>query len=231
MNSRDLLARVSVNLEAPFMQSTQSRSSDIASVAPSRRLSDSWVFLRRFLRDPKNVASIWPSSKVLARAMLRDLDLVDDISVVEYGPGTGAFTRLIRERLGALASWHYHGIDGDPTFCALLRERFPDLSFVNGRVEDPAMWPEDLKAPDLIISGLPLITFPVPVLEGIVRDTYARLAPGGTFRTFSYVHSIPTPGQRRLRRLMSEAFDEYHVSKPVARNIPPALVLSGTKRG
>lgn len=209
------------------MPSTTSSPSEGA--APASRFSDSWFFFRRFFKDPKNVASIWPSSRILGRAMLRGFEFREGVTVVEYGPGSGAFTRLIAERLRALDAWRYHGIDGDAQFCALLEQRFPDLSFVNGRVEDPAVWPAHLPAPDLIVSGLPLITFPVPVLEGIVRDTYERLAPGGSFRTFSYVHSIPTPGQQRLRRLMADSFDEYEVFKPVARNLPPAVVLCGKK--
>ncbi|MCA8970729.1 MAG: hypothetical protein KDC95_13125 [Planctomycetes bacterium] len=206
---------------------TNSSSAVVTKKAP---LTDSFLLLGRFLRDPRNIATIWPSSRVLADAMLRGLEARAGDLVVEFGPGTGAFTRVIIDRLLCVAETRYLGIEGDARLHALLRERFAALQFVCGRVEADSSWPEDLGAPRFIISGLPLISMPADVLRAIVFDASRRLAPGGIFRTFSYVHSTPTPGQRRLRRTMAEAFDEFHVSRPIARNLPPALVFTGTKR-
>ncbi len=193
-------------------------------------LSDSFFLLRRFLRDPRNIATIWPSSRVLAEAMLRGLTSEAGDLVVEFGPGTGAFTRLIAERLLSTPGTRYLGIEGDAKLHALLEERFAGMTFSHGRVEADSSWPQDLGDPRFILSGLPLISMPPEVLRTIVEGAYRRLRPGGIFRTFSYVHSTPTPGQRRLRRTMAEVFDSFHTSKPIARNLPPALVFTGTKR-
>lgn len=84
-----------------------------------------------------------------------------------------------------------------------------------------------LPEPQAILSGLPLIL--LPTMEEIVRQTEAVLAPGGEFRTFSYLQSHPTRAAGRLRRLLRDTFAEYSVSEFCWRNFPPALVLRGRK--
>ena len=196
-------------------------------------IGNSLYFLSRFLRKPGQVASAWPSSRALARAMLVDLELAPGDVVVEYGPGTGAFTARLLELPNGDAV-DYLGIDLEPGFCERLRKRFAGprferVRFAEGRAEDAFKLLEQhgLGKAKAIVSGLPLISMPVPVMREIVESANELLVPGGSFRTFSYVHSYPTPGAGRLRRLMDEVFDRYELSRPVAANFPPALVLRG----
>jgi hypothetical protein len=55
------------------------------------------------------------------------------------------------------------------------------------------------------------------------------LAPGGEFRTFSYIQSWPLPAAFRLRRLFRERFAQRGCSALVLSNVPPAWVLRGVK--
>jgi len=50
------------------------------------------LFARRWLKDPMKVGAVAPSSPVLARAMVKALDLEPGQTCLEIGPGTGAFT-------------------------------------------------------------------------------------------------------------------------------------------
>lgn len=56
-------------------------------------------FLKVFIKQPKVNASITPSSKRAARAMVKDIDLSKMKFVVELGPGTGVFTDILAKRL------------------------------------------------------------------------------------------------------------------------------------
>lgn len=186
-------------------------------------------FLRRFLCNPREVGAICPSTRHLGAAMLAGLELRPGDLILEYGPGTGAFTRVIAERLEAVPGLRYLGIEREPGFCDILRARLPQLTFAQGSVEDvrALLAQHGLGAPRAIVSGLPLIL--LPAMERIVRTAQEILQPGGSFRTFSYLQSYVTPGARRLRALMRECFDGFELSHLVARNFPPAFVLRGDK--
>ena len=187
-------------------------------------------FFRRFLEQPRHVGALLPSTRHLGTVMVRDLPLGAGDLVVEYGPGTGSLTGAIADHLAATPGARYLGIERDAAFCAILRERFPTLQFVHAGAEDvrAVLAGERLPAPRAILSGLPLIL--LPTMAQIVTTAAEVLAPGGEFRTFSYLQSYPLPAAGRLRRLMRDHFDGFRVGLPVLRNFPPAFVLRGRKR-
>lgn len=191
-------------------------------------------FFRSFVRNPRGVGSLYPSSTHLAHVALRHADLSADDVVVEYGPGTGALTGPIRERIESVGGTggQYLGIERDKSFYDLLTQRLPGLLFAHGSVEDVRQHLDaaGLSAPKLVVSGLPLILMPASTTEDIIRTAYEILGPGGSFRTFSYLQTWPTAASRRLRGMMHNVFDHVELSAPVWRNFPPAYVIRGDKR-
>lgn len=186
-------------------------------------------FLRKFLREPASVASFWPSSRHLAAAMLRDLAIPDGGAVLEFGPGTGAFTDVIAARLGP--GHGYLGIDRDPDFVALLQRRHPRLEFVQA---DVFALPELLAArpqlaPAAVVCGLPLVAMPKQPVDRLLATVCELLPAGGSFRTFSYVHTMANPSSWSLRHRMQRIFPRFAVHGPVWRNFLPALVFAGSK--
>lgn len=196
-----------------------------------KSIDGSFYFLGRFLRRPRHVASVWPSSRYLARQMFRDLDLRSGDLVIEYGPGTGAFTVEVERMRRIGIRVRYLGIEKDPGMFDFLVHRFPDLDFVLGDARDIADICAKRRLPPAaaVLSGLPLIFMDLASLQRIFWTTAACLRPDGVFRTFSYAHSYPTRMAGALRELMGRCFEEYRVSAPVLRNLPPALVLSGCR--
>lgn len=192
-------------------------------------LGDGLWFLRKFLRAPGQVASFWPSSRWLARAMVRDLTLQPGQAVLEFGPGTGPFTRAILERLRGYAGTHYLGIERDAEFAQLLRERHPGAEVCTADVADLTRILAERPSlrPAAVICGLPLVSMPVPVVDDVLRQVAALLPPGGMFRTFSYVHTMLNPASWSLRRRMRTIFRSFAVRGPCWRNAPPALVFEG----
>lgn len=193
------------------------------------RVARGFYFLRCFLRNPREVGAVCPSTRALGDAMLEGLALRRGDVVVEYGAGTGSLTESIWRLSHRIGGLRYLGIEREPGFCRVLQDRMPDFEFACAQVEDVEreLAARNLPAPRAIISGLPLIL--LPSMAEIVETASRVVAPGGSFRTFTYLQSAITPNARRLRRLVREHFDRAGQSRLVWGNFPPAWVLSGDR--
>lgn len=187
---------------------------------------NSFVFLRKFIRHPREVGALLPSSPRLAEAMVQGISLLPGEGILELGPGTGVFTdriyRIIRDKR------MYLGIEKEKAFVGLLRERFPDLTFVAGAAEDSKNYYEQALIPAVrvIISGLPCAGIGESSLDRLVENLDRLMAPGSLFRTFTYLHSYHLAGPSHFRRRMEEITSRYLRSRVILKNLPPAYVLT-----
>ena len=56
-------------------------------------------FLAEYLKHPFTIGAVAPSSKYLAKKMLRNVTFNQARVIIEYGPGTGVFTEeIIKEK-------------------------------------------------------------------------------------------------------------------------------------
>lgn len=149
--------------------------------------------------------------------------------VVELGPGTGAFTRVILEAVGPQT--RVLALELDERAVARLRQRYPRVEVIHDSAEALPRYVEQsgLDHADYVISGLPWAAMPAEAQTRIMRNVVAALAPGGVFTTFAYLHACGSPAARRYRLLLSTLFREKHVSAVVWRNVPPALVYRCVK--
>jgi phosphatidylethanolamine/phosphatidyl-N-methylethanolamine N-methyltransferase len=190
-------------------------------------LREHLLLFSRFLRSPRNIGAIAPSSPVLARAMVRDVDLGGGaVRVVELGPGTGAFTSAIVSRLGPSA--RYLAIDREAAFVERLRELWPQIECVCASAAMlPALAADRGLAPvDHIISGLPFASLPGAVTTQILDGIEQTLRPGGTFTTFQYVHAYGLPPAVAFRHDINRRMGGQPTRRLVVWNIPPAFVLT-----
>ena len=157
-----------------------------------------------------------PSGRMLARTMAQYVDVQSDAPVVELGPGTGAITNALIER--GVDQKRLVLVEYNPGFCALLRDRYPHAKVVQGdayRLRDSLR--EALKTrAAAVVSGLPLVTKPMPIRLKLIRDAFAALAPGAPFVQFTY--SVAPPIPKSLPGVSTEA------SERVWMNLPPARV-------
>lgn len=191
--------------------------------ASERKLAEAAVFLRRFASRPQSVGAIWPSSPQLARTMLAPIDFAAARTIVEFGPGTGAFTAAIAQRLAPPA--RYLGVEIEPRFHAMLRTRFPDLSFENASAADLAVLAarHGISEIDAVVSGLPWATLPVGLQHAVFDAMAPLLARDGVFVTFGYVQGMLLPGAAALRETLKQRFVHVTRSRLVWRNLPPAF--------
>jgi len=164
--------------------------------------------------------------------MLRDVDLASAKLVLEYGPGTGAFTSEILRRVSPKAD--FIAIELSPRFASVVRSKHPGLRVRERSVADVESVLRDESLPDrqsvdAIVSGLPWASFPEELQRDCLSAAVRVLRPGGVFVTFGYHLSSLLPAARRFARALPTHFAGVSRSETVWLNLPPAFVLHCTK--
>jgi phosphatidylethanolamine/phosphatidyl-N-methylethanolamine N-methyltransferase len=180
------------------------------------RLDDEVHFLRSWMEKPLATGAVMPSGKPLARAMAKFVDPSLDGHVIELGPGTGAVTAALVEQ--GVDPARLVLVEFNPTFCRLLRARYPDATVVQGDAYAiKRLLGGLLRQPAAaVVSGLPLFTKPLKFRLRLVDDAFALLRPGAPFVQFTYAVVSPIP--------RSHAGATAQCSERIWLNLPPARV-------
>ena len=128
--------------------------------SPRRRRDRRPEFFKGFLRNPKEVGSLIPSSRFLTRRVLKCGDAKTARVIIELGPGTGVLTREILEQMPADGT--LIAVELLPEFVELLARAYPDprLTLYNGSSADleKALAEAGEVRADLVVSGIPFST-------------------------------------------------------------------------
>jgi phosphatidylethanolamine/phosphatidyl-N-methylethanolamine N-methyltransferase len=174
------------------------------------------LFLTRWLKAPHRIGALAPSSRYLARAMARQVDLRHAGFVVELGGGTGSITRALLA--AGLAPERLIIVERDDRLHRLLVERFPEVRVLCGDAAHlvALLRPLGIKRVAAVVSSLPLLSMPKRLRHRIVEQCFALLDDHGSLVQFSYGLTSPLPAR------------EFSVSGKledrVWRNFPPAAV-------
>lgn len=187
-------------------------------------MRDHLNFLGAFVKRPFDTGAVAPSSARLAARMTEGMGLAEAETVVELGPGTGVFTRVILARLTPQA--RLLCIEINPKLARVLAGRFPRAQVITDCVENLAQHLEAVggASADSVISGLPWAAFSSERQERLLAAVVAALRPGGRFATFAYLHAAWLPPGRSFRGLLESRFTRVETSAVVWRNLPPAFV-------
>jgi len=180
------------------------------------RLDDEVRFIRTWIEKPLAIGAVTPSSRALARTMAGYVDPKLSGPVIELGPGTGPVTDALVAQ--GVDPSRLVLIEFDPTFCRLLRKRYPEATVVQGDayglrrliaglLQQPAA---------AVVSSLPLFTKPLQTRLRLLFEAFHLMSPGAPFVQFTYHAVAPIP--KRLDRVRAEA------SERIWMNIPPARV-------
>lgn len=189
---------------------------------PGSVLSDYRAFLARAVRKPSVVGAVAPSSAGLAAELATIVPTSGTPTVVELGPGTGASSGVIADRLPSGA--RHLAIELDTGMVEHLRQTVPWLEVVQGDAANLGTLLQEagVDSVDAVVSGLPWALFPGEVQSGILREVGRLLVPGGAFTTFAYVHALGMTNARLFRARLGQAFDEVVTTRTIWRNVPPA---------
>ena len=177
------------------------------------------LFARNFVKHPRMLGSVIPSSRFLIERVLSEVDWDRARILVEYGPGVGTFTREILERLhpdGALVVF-----ETNPDFVEHLHESISDprlhVVHASAATVHDALRTRGMEAADYLISGIPFSTLPAQVREQVLTATRAVLDPRGAFLIYQFASRVLL---RDLQRIFSDVRRSY---EPL--NVFPAQVF------
>ncbi len=179
----------------------------------SERFDEELRFFRGWIDKPRAVGSILPTSSVTARRMAGVVDPASGLPVLELGPGTGVITKAILER--GVRPENLYSIEYSQDFVDHLRAHYPGVNIVHGdafNLDDTLGELKDMRF-DSIVSGVPLLNFPVAQRIAYVEDLLDRIAPGRPIVQLTYGPMSPVPAGRGTYVVEHLDF--------VLRNIPP----------
>jgi len=190
---------------------------------PRSSLDDRLAFLRAFLRSPRRVGSVVPSSRFLERRLVTLSAVASARTIVELGPGTGGTTRALLRAMSPNA--RLLCIEIDPHLHRLLRRiKDPRLIAHLGSAEQlpEILSMHGLPAPDVVISGIPFYTMDRAVARRIL-DGISRVLPhGGHFLAYQL--------RGRVAELCRPPLELTRVELELL-NVPPMRVFRWRKNG
>jgi phospholipid N-methyltransferase len=176
------------------------------------------LFLRDFLRRPRQVASVIPSSRFLERRIVRSARLGSARLVVELGPGTGGTTRAILRSLPRDA--RLLCVEINPRFARVVAEAIDDPRLIvhsgDARHLPAILEKHGLGPADVVFSGIPFSTMPRELGLEVLRSVRSVLAPGGRFVAYQV--------RDRVGSLGRQVFGEPEVETELL-NVPPVRVF------
>ncbi|TCL72109.1 phospholipid N-methyltransferase PmtA [Rhizobium sp. BK251] len=178
-----------------------------------RKFDEEIRFFKGMIQGPKTVGSIVPTSSITARKMASVINPRADLPVLELGPGTGAITKAILAR--GLPAERLVAIEYSTDFYQHLRRTYPGVHFINGDAFNLNDTLGALKGQkfDSVVSGIPLLNFPMQARVALLESLLDRLPPGRPVVQLSYGPVSPIEARP----------DRYHIRHFdfIVRNIPP----------
>lgn len=145
-------------------------------------------FFKGFLRNPREVASVIPSSRFLTRRVLECGEVAAAKVIIELGPGTGVLTQQILARMPKDAKLIAVEINRD--FAGLLEKQFPDPRFTvfHGCATDleNALAKAGASKADLVVSGIPFSTLERGVGRATAEAARRVLSDEGRFVAYQF---------------------------------------------
>lgn len=176
-------------------------------------------FLVEYLKSPRTVGAVAPSSQKLAKKMVGGLDYNNAKCIIEYGPGTGVFTdKLVKKKKHdtVLILFEYNA-----KFCKQLQSKYKkqdNVIIINDSAENVEMYLKmyHIDRVDYIVSGLPFESLPTHVSNRILEKTRSVLKQDGLFLTFQYT--------LLKKKYIGRYFNKIELER-VLFNMPPAYVF------
>ena len=190
---------------------TSDRRSSAGGLAPRAGVGLA-VSVQEFIREPLMVGSAFPASRWLVKSTLAPLDWSRIRLLVEYGPGTGGFTRAVLDRLDPCG--RMIALETGTDFVRHLRATIhdPRLEVIEAPAQNVLRRLAEYGPADCIVSGIPFSTLAPGEGEELLRASSAALAADGTFVAYQM--------RKNVVPLLRQRFQKVRHAREW-RNIPP----------
>lgn len=177
-----------------------------------RFLKNTYAFFSALFHNPRAIGAIVPSSKYLAQSIARLIDTTQPGHVLELGPGTGAITEVILQRVKID---QFIALEISSDFANSLKKNFSGINVIEG---DATRLSEVIhqKPVHTIISSLPLLSIAPDDRNKILLEIPKILSPHGKF--IQYTYALNNKNEFYPKNFIIEK------SFIIWRNIPPARV-------
>ena len=180
---------------------------------------DNSNFIKQYIKNPKTVGAVAPSSEKLAYKMVEDINFINATCIVEFGPGTGVFTEKILDK--KKESTIFIAIEYNQEFYKILKDKFKNETnfiLINDSAENlkECLHKYNIEKVDYVVSGLPFASLPDAMSKRILSITKDMLKGKGEFITFQYT---------LLKIKLFKIYFGKIKRKRVLLNLPPAYVL------
>ena len=179
----------------------------------------SWIFLKRFLSRPFQVASVIPSSPVMIKRVSDKMDFSAPRVIAEFGPGEGCHTREILKRLQPGSRLLLFELD--PELAVHLEKQFRHDARVEVLNTDAGRLSEELAARglndcDYVVSGIPFSTMESGKKRQLLASIHQclRPEPHAAFIIYQVTNEL-----KRHAVVFPSSTSEYCLA-----NIPPMFV-------
>ncbi|MCF6098079.1 MULTISPECIES: phospholipid N-methyltransferase PmtA [Mesorhizobium] len=179
----------------------------------AEKFDDELKFFKGWIDKPKAVGSIVPTSSITARKMASVVNPMSGLPVLEVGPGTGVITRAILAH--GVKPENLYAVEYSPDFVRHLRQLYPGVNVIEGDAFnlDATLGDKSGLTFDSVISGVPLLNFPVEQRVAYVESLLDRIPTGRPVVQLTYGPLSPIPPGRG-----DYTVEHFHF---VIRNIPP----------
>lgn len=182
-------------------------------------------FLKQFFTD-RQIGAVTPTSSYGVKRLCAPIDFSKKITIVEYGPGTGVFSKYLLERITPSSKLIL--IEKNPRFADQLRHNLKDprVCIHNDTAANVKhiLTQHRLSEVDYAISCVPFSLLAPEECAQIVKSTKGILKPDGIFLAFAYV---TWERFSPIRRLLNTHFDTVQTEREFW-NIPPMFIFASS---
>lgn len=179
------------------------------------------TYLKSFFKD-KDVASVTPTSRFCVRHVCRPIHFAKDLTIIEYGAGTGVFSKYLLKHVTPQSKLVLFETN-ELLFSKLQRVEDPRVKLFDQSVEKVTeLLPEEMIGNvDFIISGIPFSFLDDQARTSVLSQSHQLLRRGGKFLAYQ------TSGH--LKEPLREAFGNVHTGFELL-NIPPMTIYQSEKK-
>ena len=179
------------------------------------KIKNNFLFFINFFKNPLTNASIIPTSKTAAQAMLQDINFEKVNTVIELGSGTGTVSEKIIKN--CKPDTKIILVEFEPDYVKILKDKFGNKVIIENQsahLLEEILKKHKIKKIDLIVSELPFL--PKDIKQELFKSLKKQTENGTIFRFLTY-----------MPRIMKHVYKDLPIKKKyfVIKNFPPLWIF------
>ncbi len=178
------------------------------------------AYMKSFMKD-KNVASITPTSANVVKKLCDRMDFSRDLTIIEYGAGSGVFTFEILRRMTSGSK--LLAFETNHELAEMLRKHADNRVIIteeSAEIVTRVRMKHGIPLADYILSGIPFSFLQPEARENLVFKTHENLKDGGQFLAYQ--------ASWLMKDTIEVAFGNLDTESYVF-NIPPVFLMTAIR--